>query len=396
MTTLTEALDEIFSLPIRKLTLSNPTAAGAYRRIVLKPMLVREQPVYQLEQFTQTQVFHDNLPQAAARARTEQLMQEYRQLDCTAQGAVFCLKISKKGKVFFSRQAAAQMPITLGGHNRQKQYLLPEGTPVPPLVDLGVMTEDGRVVKAKYDKFRQINRFVELMDDVLAKDPAQGLNIVDFGCGKSYLTFILYYYLTEILHRKAQITGMDLKEDVIRHCNAVAEKYGYTGLRFLWGDIRDYQPQTPPDMVITLHACDTATDYALYHAVRWGARYIFSCPCCQHELNTAMKNPLPPLTGYGILKERFAALATDAIRGKLLEAQGYQVQILEFIDLEHSPKNLLIRAKKGGVSAALRRRAQEEAQGLLDQLGTEQTLMALLRDVKASAPDSGAEAPPSV
>lgn len=388
MKTLPQALDEIFSLPIRKLTLSNPAPGAAYRRIVLKPLLVREQPVFQLEQFTDTQVFHDNLPLADARQRTEELLAEYRQLDCTAQGALFCLKLSKKGKLFFSRQEAAQVPVSLGGHNRQKQYLLPEGTPVPPLIDLGVMTEDGRVVKAKYDKFRQINRFVELIHDALAKDQAAVLRIVDFGCGKSYLTFILYYYLTEILHRKTEITGMDLKADVIRRCNAVAEKYGYTHLHFLCGDIRDYQPETPPDMVITLHACDTATDYALFHAIRWGARYIFSCPCCQHELNSAMGDPLPPITGYGILKERFAALATDAIRGKLLEAQGYHVQILEFIDLAHSPKNLLIRAKKRNSPLTLRRKAQAEAEALLTQLGADQTLMQLLQEAASRPHDA--------
>ena len=377
---LTQALDEIFSLPIRKLTVSNPDGGAQYKKIVLTPILVRGQQVYQLEQFTATQAFHENLPEQDARQRVEELMQQYKQLDCTAQGAVFCLKRSKKGKIFFSRQAAAQVPITLGGHNRQKQYLLPEGTPVPPLVDLGVMTPDGRVVKAKYDKFKQINRFVELVDDALGKDSAEELRIVDFGCGKSYLTFILYYYLTEVLHRKVRITGMDLKRDVIEHCNQVAEKYGYGGLHFLCGDIKDYQPDGGIDMVITLHACDTATDLALFHAIHWGARYIFSCPCCQHEINLQLKaNAFTPISDYGILKERFAALATDAIRGKLLESQGYQVQILEFIDMAHSPKNLLIRAKKKPVSKEARAKALAEAEGMLAQLNVKQTLHELLK-----------------
>ena len=378
--TLSQALDEIFALPIRKLTISNPDSGAQYKKLVLTPMLVRDQQVFQLEQFTATQAFHENLSLEDARQRMEQLMTQYKQLDCTCQGAIFCVKRSKKGKIFVQKQAAAQVAITLGGHNRQKQYLLPEGTPVAPLVDLGVMTPDGRVVKAKYDKFKQINRFVELVDDALGKDSAEELRIVDFGCGKSYLTFILYYYLTEILRRKVQIAGMDLKRDVIEHCNKVAEKYGYDGLHFICGDIKDYQPESGIDMVITLHACDTATDLALFHAIRWGARYIFSCPCCQHELNLQLKgNSFTPISDYGILKERFAALATDAIRGKLLESQGYQVQILEFIDMAHSPKNLLIRAKKKPVSKDARAKALAEAEALLLQLGTEQCLHNLLK-----------------
>lgn len=379
--TLSEALDEIFALPIRKMTISNPDGGAQYKKIVLTPMLVRDQQVFQLEQFTATQAFHDNVSMEDARQRVEVLMAQYKQLDCTAQGALFCLKRSKKGKIFFSKQAAAQVPITLGSHNRQKQYLLPEGTPVPPLVDLGVMTPDGRVVKAKYDKFKQINRFVELVDDALGKDNAEHLRIVDFGCGKSYLTFILYYYLTEVLHRTVSITGMDLKRDVIEHCNQVAEKYGYSGLHFICGDIKDYQPESGIDMVITLHACDTATDLALFHAIRWGARHIFSCPCCQHEINLQLKaNSFTPISDYGILKERFAALATDSIRGKLLESQGYQVQILEFIDMAHSPKNLLIRAKKKPGSKESRANALAEAEAMLKQLGVTQCLHTLLQE----------------
>ena len=250
---------------------------------------------------------------------------------------------------------------------------------IPPLVDLGVLTPEGRVVKAKYDKFKQINRFVELLNDVLAKNPRETLRIVDFGCGKSYLTFVVYYYVTQILRKKADIVGLDLKEDVISHCSAVAEKYGYTGLHFRCGDIRDYLADQAPDLVITLHACDTATDYALYHAAQWGSEAILSVPCCQHELNLQVKrDALPPLTDYGILKERLCALATDAVRAKLLESQGYEVQVLEFIDLAHSPKNLLLRARKAPVSPEKRQAARQEAARLLQLLGAEQTLWKLL------------------
>lgn len=384
--TVRQGLEEIFALPLVRLTVSNPRG-GEYKKITARPMEVKGQPVLQLEKFTETQAFHENLPMEQANHRLEQLMEQYGQLDATCQGAVFCLKISKKGKLFFQKQAAKTLAPVPAAHNRQKQYILSEGMIVPPLVDLGVLTPDGRIVKAKYDKFKQINRFLEFLDDLLAKDSRDTVRIIDFGCGKSYLTFVVYYYITEILHKKADIAGLDLKKDVIDHCNQVAEKYGYDGLKFYWGDIKDYVAQQAPDMVITLHACDTATDYALFHAMEWGARYILSVPCCQHELNFAVKAAaLPPVTSYGILKERFCALATDAVRAKLLESRGYDVQVLEFIDLSHSPKNLLIRAKKANISPKKRETARKEAELLLGQLEGGNALLKLMGGKPAFMP----------
>lgn len=377
--TIRQGLEEIFSLPLRRLTVSNPRAGAEYLRIQGRPVTLRGQELLQLEKLTQTQAFHENLPLSEGPARLEALLAHYGQLDALCQGAAFCLKISKKGKLFFQRQAVQSVLERPAGHDRKKQYLLKEGMRIPPLVDLGVLTPEGKVVKAKYDKFKQINRFVELLNDVLAKNPREVLRIVDFGCGKSYLTFVVYYYVTEILQKKADIVGLDLKEDVISHCSAVAEKYGYTGLHFRCGDIRDYLADQAPDLVITLHACDTATDYALYHAAQWGSEAILSVPCCQHELNLQVtRDALPPLTDYGILKERLCALATDAVRAKLLESQGYEVQVLEFIDLAHSPKNLLLRARKAPVSSEKRQAARQEAVRLLQLLGAEQTLWKLL------------------
>lgn len=377
--TIRQGLEEIFSLPLRRLTVSNPRAGAEYIRIQGRPVTLRGQKLLQLEKFTKTQAFHENLPLSEGPARLEALLAHYGQLDALCQGASFCLKISKKGKLFFQRQAVQSVLERPAGHDRKKQYLLEEGMRIPPLVDLGVLTPEGRVVKAKYDKFKQINRFVELLNDVLAKNPRETLRIVDFGCGKSYLTFVVYYYVTQILRKKADIVGLDLKEDVIAHCSAVAEKYGYTGLHFRCGDIRDYLADQAPDLVITLHACDTATDYALYHAAQWGSEAILSVPCCQHELNLQVtRDALPPLTDYGILKERLCALATDAVRAKLLESQGYEVQVLEFIDLAHSPKNLLLRARKAPVSSEKRQAARQEAARLLQLLGAEQTLWKLL------------------
>ena len=234
------------------------------------------------------------------------------------------------------------------GHDRKKKYVLEEGVPVPFLQDLGVMTQDGKIVHAKFDKFRQINRFLEFIEDILPElDKGRELTILDFGCGKSYLTFAMYYYLHELKEYDIRIIGLDLKKDVIRHCNELSEKYGYEKLRFLEGDIADYTGVNKVDMVVTLHACDTATDYALAKAVGWDAKVILSVPCCQHELNRQIKNEiLEPILKYGLLKERMAALITDGLRAQYLEREGYEAQILEFIDMEHTPKNILIRAVK--------------------------------------------------
>ncbi len=387
-----EGLDEIFSLPLIRLTVSNPRPGAKWKRITGRALDVKGVPCVQLEQYTETQVFHENVPLDEAAARLETILAHYGQLDATCQGAVFCLRISKKGKLFFQKQAAKTV-TPVAAHNREKQYLLPEGQIVPPLVDLGVLTPDGRVVKARYDKFKQINRFLEFLDDLLRRDDCDPVRIVDFGCGKSYLTFIVYYYVTRILGRGAEMVGLDLKEDIIEECNTVAQKYGYTGLHFLCGDIKDYVSQQPPHMVITLHACDTATDHALYHAVQWGTKYILSVPCCQHEMNAVVKrSALPPITEYGILKERFSALATDALRAKLLEAQGYEVQVMEFIDIEHSPKNLLIRARKAAFSDKKRAAARAQAEAFLRQVEGKNTLHSLLwgeETLPVAAPDVG-------
>ncbi len=257
-------------------------------------------------------------------------------------------------------------------HNRAKNYILGEGTPVLFLVELGIMTAEGKVVRPRYDKFRQINRFLEFIEDVLPELPReQELSILDFGCGKSYLTFAMYYYLHERKGYSVRITGLDLKEDVIERCNALAQRFGYSGLHFLQGDIASYEGCDRIDMVVTLHACDTATDYALEKAVGWGAKVILSVPCCQHELNRTLANDmLSPVLKYGLLKERMAALITDGLRAGLLEQLGYQVQVLEFIDMEHTPKNILLRAvrKDAVVPAAVRKQRRERYENCIREL----------------------------
>jgi SAM-dependent methyltransferase len=256
-----------------------------------------------------------------------------------------------------------------------KQYILQEGIPVPFLVDLGVMSEQGKVHQSSYDKFKQINRFLEFIEDILpALSREREITILDFGCGKSYLTFAMYYYLRELKGYDVNIIGLDLKTDVISKCSRLAQKYGYEKLHFLQGDIADYDGVQKVDMVVTLHACDRATDYALAKAVEWGAEVILSVPCCQHELNDKIQNELlKPVLSYGILKERLSALLTDGIRAELLESRGYRTQILEFIDMEHTPKNLMIRAVKTG-----KKKSADELSRMTEALHADLTLERLL------------------
>lgn len=341
---------------------------------------------FQAERFTDTQVFHENLTEENVLCfLRDALSERFRQLHCVCAGYELALRVTKSGKLLQNRKRNdCQMPDAPASHNREKNYLLKDGSFVPALYELGIMTSDGTVRAPMQDKFRQINRFVESVDDVLRDDPAETLEIVDFGCGKSYLTFLLYHYLTKVAHRSVRITGLDLKRSVIENCTRLAEKYGYEGLRFFCGDIRDYTPNPDaaraPDMVVTLHACDTATDYALYHAIRLKSRYIFSVPCCQHELNGALRGSFaPPLTDYGLIRERFAALATDGLRAKLLELSGYKTDVLEFVDLENSPKNLLLRARFTGLPNRYRKELlTAQIRDFSDMLGAEITLQRLL------------------
>jgi SAM-dependent methyltransferase len=274
--------------------------------------------------------------------------------------------VGKKGTVTVKRKkntAVKERPDRDLSHNRTKQYILQEGSPVDFLVGLGVQSPDGHIAKARYDKFRQINRYLELIEDVLDALPKEGtIRIIDFGCGKSYLTFAMYYYLHQMQNRDIRVTGLDLKEDVIRHCNELAERLHYDRLHFEQGDIQSYEGEDAVDMVVSLHACDKATDYALEKAVKWGASVIMAVPCCQHELNSQIRcDVLQPVLKYGLVRERIAALVTDALRADLLEQQGYATQILEFIDMQHTPKNLMIRAvKEKGMRPAARAASIEE------------------------------------
>ena len=359
---------------------SNPRVKDNVVKAKLRPMEQKGELLFQLESFTKTQAFHKNLTVEETKDELMKLLEEFRQVQVETVSEDITVLISKKGKATIKRKRKkVQAKAADLSHNRKKKYILEEGIAVPFLQDLGVMTQDGKIVRTKMDKFRQINRFLEFVEDILPQlDKDRELTLLDFGCGKSYLTFAMYYYLKVLKGYNIRIIGLDLKKDVIEHCNQLRTRYGYDKLDFYEGDIASYKGVESVDMVVTLHACDTATDYALAKAVKWGAKVILSVPCCQHEANrTIADETLSPVMDYGILKERFAAIATDGARAKLLESKGYQTQILEFIDMEHTPKNLLIRAVKTGKPD---NKAYEEVQNMSRVLNIDLTLKKLLED----------------
>ena len=346
-TVLEDNLNSEFLLAV----LSNPRRADGPNKVRIRPVRHKDRHVYQFEAFCGTQVFHQNLEKEEACGKILEYMENFRQMQLETQSTAVSALVSKKGKVTVKKKLRARKKAPAAtDHNRKKHYILEEGIPVPFLQDLGVMTAEGKIVRTKFDKFRQINRFLEFIQDVLPKLPREReIRILDFGCGKPYLTFAMYYYLHELQGLDVRILGLDLKEDVIRTCNQLSQRYGYEKLRFLEGNIADYTGADEVDMVVTLHACDTATDFALAKAVGWKAKVILSVPCCQHELNGQMENELlRPILQYGLIKERLAALVTDGLRAQYLEREGYDVQVLEFIDMEHTPKNILLRAVRTG------------------------------------------------
>ena len=317
-----------------------------FNKVNIKPVMIKDELKYQFTYEYNTKVIHKNLTNEESIKEINLLLAEsFKQGVLFSKDGDYHILISKKGKVNILKKKASKEEGGLN-HNRVKTYIIEEGVPCDFLIRLGVMTEKGKVVAKRYDKFRQINRFLEMVSDIIPKIKTDGhLNIVDFGCGKSYLTFALYHYLVNILNLDINIVGLDLKEDVIMFCNEVAEDLNYKNLKFTYGDIKDFEEFKTVDMVVTLHACDTATDAALVKAVNWNAQAILSVPCCQHELLNKIHNDvMAPMENHGIIKEKLASLVTDSLRANVLEILGYQVQLLEFIDMEHTPKNILIRA----------------------------------------------------
>lgn len=378
--TLTSVLDDFVNEHLQQIIISNPAAKEKLVKVKIRPLNLRGELAFQAEEFTGQQVFHKNMNRTEVCSYLPKLLAGgFRQAEFRSELGSATVLVGKKGRMTVKSkhidQPESPAAPVLPEHNRRKRYVLAEGIPVPFLVDLGVMTAEGRVVRSRYDKFRQINRFLEFIEDILPMlDKTGELTVIDFGCGRSYLTFAMYYYLHQLKGYPLRMIGLDLKKDVIERCNQLARRYGFEQLDFYCGDIADYEGVSRVDMVVTLHACDTATDYALEKAVRWGAKVILSAPCCQHELNGQIKNDLlRPVLQYGVIKERMAALYTDAIRAELLVQMGYRTQILEFIDLQHTPKNLLLRAVKEGVP----QENGEELRKLLDFLQVQPTLCRL-------------------
>lgn len=397
-------LEETVNGGLYQMILSNARNKEKAFKVKIRPVMLRGVLMFQETVYQGTKVFHENYQELEMIPRIgNYLMRDFKQCEIEHTNKKAVILVSKKGKMTVRKKSlmpgeteAAAVDATFKSqtergkmgrtemslaHNRAKKYILEEGKAVPFLVDLGVQNSNGQVIRSKYDKYKQINRFLEFIEDILPALPTdRQIQIVDFGCGKSYLTFAIYYYLHELRGLDITITGLDLKEDVIERCSMLSRKYGYQNLRFIRGDIAEYEGLTEADMVVTLHACDTATDYALDKAVKWRAKVILSVPCCQHEVNKQIScKELKPVLQYGIVKERMSALITDSLRADILKSEGYETDLLEFIDMEHTPKNILIRAvRKEEMKAERRQEEKNKIINVMKFLQIEPTLWKLL------------------
>lgn len=385
MMNLDELLDICICNRLVDLTISGQKRkdGGNIAKVKVRPVLIKEELLFQVSLFAGPKVLHTNYTEVQAKELIKgYIVNDYKQAQFLMTDANAQVLSGKHGNLTIKYKKAKEVRVQKDlSHNRGKSYLIKEGTPVDFLIDLGVMTKEGKIVNSKYDKYRQINRFLEFIEDILPRlDKQREQTIIDFGCGKSYLTFAMYYYLKVLCGYDIRVIGLDLKEDVINNCNALKDKYGYDKLNFYVGDIASYKDVEHVDMVVTLHACDTATDYALAKAVKWGAKVILSVPCCQHEANSMIESEImAPVLKYGILKERMAALMTDAVRAGLLEEAGYQTQILEFVDMEHTPKNLLIRAVYTGKADS---KAGDEVRSMENAMKLDLTLNRLMESIE--------------
>lgn len=356
-----EMLEEVLSENLNGLRLSNARDKTSIVKATFRPIMLKGQLVFQETRYIGTKVLHKNMSkEEAIQQILSSLHTEFGQLEVVTATENSIVLLSKKGVVTIKRKKIGsdhgkcmQMKQVDEKedckllHNRQKNYILEEGIPLPFLIELGVQTKEGKIIQSKYDKFRQMNRYLEFVEDVLPvlRDIKKSkLTIIDFGCGKSYLTFALYYYLHEMKNVPVEIIGLDLKKDVITQCNILAERFEYRDLSFKQGDIAQFEEANEVDMVVTLHACNVATDFAIAKAIKWKAKVVFVVPCCQHELNEQIRSKeWEPIFKYGLLRERIAALVTDGIRANVMEQYGYETKVCEFIDMEHTPKNILIR-----------------------------------------------------
>ena len=366
---------------LSKAVFSQPIDKTDYTKVSIRPVMLRGQLQYQLERFRDNKAFHQNVSgEELLKIAESDLEGRYRQALVVTDAATTQYSLKQNGSYKKHTTASVPLPGPVRSHNREKEYILKEGENIPALVDLGVFTQDFKIVRAKYDKYKQINRFIELIDHAFKDYGKNEITILDFGCGKSYLTFILYYYFAVKRGMAATIIGYDLKADVVQRCGEIAKKYGYDGLEFVHADVtKDVLTDRSIDMIVTLHACDVATDYALHYAITKKAEFIFSVPCCQHEVNSSIRKggDMDILLKYGIIKERVSALLTDSIRASVLEDMGYNVDMIEFIDFDHSPKNIMIRAKRNGKPGT---KGRKQAQELANRYGFKQTLLELCNE----------------
>ena len=389
--TFEELLKITVSEDLIRMVFSKPLKGAFSSKVKVRPVVIKKETLFQVtsaigskDENTYKEV-HENLGSEELIKKIKTFFPgELSQALIETNTAGYTVLAGKKGNITIRKNASVSAVKADTDHNRSKNYLLPENEKIPFMADLGVMTPEGKIVKSRYDKYRQLNRYLEFINDVVDRLPKdREITIVDFGCGKSYLTFALYYFLAVKNNRRVKIVGLDLKTDVINECNRLKNKYGYNGLTFIKGDIEHYEGDAP-DMVISLHACDTATDHAIYKGILWNASVIMAVPCCQHELNKKIKSDeLSGVLGYGILKDRLSAIVTDAMRANLLKEWGYDTQILEFIDMEHTPKNILIRAvRKTNKITAFNKNDNEKEERLKALVGADITLERLLNELK--------------
>ncbi len=385
--------DAFHSRSCRKLTLSRamPNAHGA-DRVTVRLLIVRDEPCYQFAFRVGTQERHENLsPQAAAQRADNLFGSAFLEANLFTDEADYAARCDDRGNIRVRRNSATKAAAAPQTHDRTKQRLIPEGVPCPFLIEIGVMTPSGKVRADKQHKFRQINRFLEFIEEIVPALPAQGtLRIVDFGCGKSALTFAVHHLLTVVHGRGVEIHGLDRNPSVVATCRDVAARLHCEGLEFHTADISQHSESGPVHLALSLHACDTATDFMLAKAISWKAEVILAVPCCQHEVAEQLEQPiLAPLLRHGILRERFAALATDALRAEWLEASGYRTQVVEFIDLEHTPKNLLLRAvRRAEPAPQLLAAHRASAEQFADFLGIQRLTIASWLSRSVAAPDS--------
>lgn len=374
-----------------KATISDMKGSYPYKKILLKPITIKNSFFIQLEQFKDNKAYHSNLSKDEFKVLIPTILENFKQF--LIQTLDSEMQILKNKNSFNVKIKSTEKKSLNLNHNKKKNYILEENTAIPFLIRLGIMNLEGKVLKDKYSKFRQINKYLEFIESTLKellekKLVSDSIKVVDFGCGKSYLTFALYHYLKNMKNMKVEIIGLDLKEDVIEHCNLIASDLNFSDLKFLKGNIKDFDLLKDVDLIFSLHACNNATDYSILKGLEMNAKAILAVPCCQSEFNqkidksntTIMKSELAPLGKHGILQEKFSSLATDALRAQALELCGYRTQVMEFIDMEHTPKNILIKAIKDNFKTETLQQKRAEYDIFLKVLGIQPLLDSLIKD----------------